>query len=149
MSSRGIAISALCFAFAASPPVRAQSSAAELAERQRSQLREDLARPEDCVADAMQPDTIVVCGDVGERAEQTRRAMSVLPQAVDPQVNQLDGLREPPCWVTGKKPCLRGGWAPPPIYLIDLDAIPDALTPEEAEHVYRAEDLPPQGAAPD
>ena len=152
MSSRSVALSALCFAFAAVPPLRAQDrsppDAAELAARQRAQLREELARPEECLPDAMQPDTIVVCRSVGQRRDETGRAMSVLPAPVDPQVNQLDGLREPPCWVTGKQPCLRGGWAPPPIYLIDLDAIPEALTPEEAEHVYRAEDLPPGDAPP-
>ncbi len=79
--------------------------------------------------------------------------MSVLPAPVDPQIDRLYGLREPPCWVTGNATaCIRGGWAPPPIHVIDLDAIPEALTPEEAEHVYRAQDMPaPQqmpGSAP-
>ena len=147
MSSRCVAVSAICFAIAANGPLRAQerrtTSAAELAARQRQQLREDLARPEECQPDAMQPDTIVVCGPTERRREETQRAMSVLPAPIDPQVNQLEDLREPPCWVTGNATaCIRGGWAPPPIYLIDLDAIPEALTAEEAEHVYRAEDLP-------
>ena len=154
MSSRSVALTAICCAIAAVPVSlcaqdRSTTSAAELAARQRAQLREDLARPEECQPDAMQPDTIVVCGPVERRREQTRRAMSVLPQPIDPQVNQLDGLREPPCWDSGKATaCFRGGWAPPPIYLIDLDAIPEALTPEQAEHVYRAEDLPPPEQAP-
>ena len=155
MSSRCVAVSAICFAIAANGPLRAQerrtTTAAELAARQREQLREDLARPEECQPDAMQPDTIVVCGPVERRREETQRVMSVLPPPVDPQVNRLDGLREPPCWVSGDASvCLRGGWAPPPIHLIDFDAIPDALSPEEAEHVYRAEDLraPEQQPAP-
>ena len=145
MSSRCVALTAICFAIAANGPLRAQerptTTAADLAARQRAQLREDLARPEECQPHAMQPDTIVVCGPVERRREETQRVMSVLPAPVDPQVNRLDGLREPPCWVSGDASvCLRGGWAPPKVYLIDLDAIPEALTPEEAEHVYRAED---------
>ena len=147
MSSRSVALSAICFAIAAPVPLSAQSrgsrTAEELAAQQREDLRSHLAQPEECQPDAMQPDTIVVCRSIEARRDQTRRSMSVLPPRVDPHVNRMDGLREPPCWVTGDSSvCIRGGWAPPPIYLIDLDAIPEALSPEEAQHVYRAEDLP-------
>jgi len=38
--------------------------------------------------------------------------------------------------------CHRMGRAPPPIYIVDFSKIPEALTPEEAAHVFRAEDLP-------
>ena len=43
--------------------------------------------------------------------------------------------------------CHRVGKAPPPIYIIDFDKIPVALTPEEAAHVVRAEDLPQDQAS--
>ena len=153
MSSRCVAVSAICFAIAANAPLRAQerrtATAAELAARQREQVREDMTRPQECQPDAMQPDTIVVCGPAERRRQATQSVMSVLPAPVEAQLNELNGLRAPPCWVTGDSSvCIRGGWAPPPLYLIDLDAIPEALTPKEAEHVYRAEDLPPQEPRP-
>ncbi len=93
------------------------------------------ARP--CEEGAQEDGTIVVCREL----EDPERYMSVLPRAVEVHVNQLDGLREPPCWVTGRWPCGRVGYAPPPIYLIDLDAIPEALTDAEAAQVMRAEDM--------
>jgi hypothetical protein len=41
------------------------------------------------------------------------------------------------------------GKDPPPIYIIDLAAIPKALTPEEAALVFRAEDrVSPEAASP-
>ena len=63
------------------------------------------------------------------------QAESKLPVASDRVI--LPGLNDPPCWVvpTGGV-CIRGGWKPPPVVLIDLDQFPDALTAEEAAGVF-------------
>lgn len=91
-----------------------------------------------CEDEVREDGAIVVCREL----EDPERYMSVIPHEVEVHANQIDGLREPPCWVTGRQPCNRVGGAPPPIYLIDLDAIPEALTDEEAAQVYRAPESP-------
>lgn len=87
-----------------------------------------------CENEVQEDGTILVCREL----EDPERYMSVLPREVEVHINQLDGLRDPPCWITGAWPCGRIGGAPPPIYLIDLDAIPEALTDVEAAQVRRA-----------
>ena len=116
----------------------AGGDAAAMAQQQSGEVRDALAEP-DCEQDEFQRDTIVVCAEMGEE-EATRAVMSVLPEPLVVQVNELEGLREPPCWVTGRWPCGRFGFAPPPVVLIDLDQFPDALTAEEAAQVYAVED---------
>ena len=65
-----------------------------------------------------------------------------------PQAPNVFGL--PPC--KAYLFCSKVGRAPPPIYIIDLDKIPEPLTPEEAALVFRAEDLAetasPEAASP-
>ncbi len=117
-------------------------------EAQRAELREGLAEPS-CAVDEFQPDTIVVCGETEDDAEQTRAVMSVLPPPIQSDRNLLGGLRDQPCWIAPRGGvCIRGGWAPPPVVLIDLDAIPEALTPEEEALVFTVEDAPPPETAP-
>jgi len=116
----------------------AQAEAEEMAAEQQAELRDAIA-PQDCARDEFQPDTIVVCGE--NSAEETREHMSVLPRPVASDRVIQPGLNDPPCWVvpTGSV-CIRGGWAPPPVVLIDLDQFPDALTPEKAAQVYAVEE---------
>jgi len=112
-----------------------EENTAAMAEQQRGELRDALTEP-DCEGDEFQRDTIVVCGEAGAAAE-TREHMSVLPLPVASDRVILPGLNDPPCWVvpTGGV-CIRGGWKPPPVVLIDLDQFPDALTAEEAAGVF-------------
>lgn len=56
-----------------------------------------------------------------------------------PRAPDVFGL--PPC--KSQTVCIKGGWVPPQVHLIDLSAIPHALTEEEAAMVFRAEDGPP------
>lgn len=151
MSSRCSVIAAGFFANAAFAGAYAQEEAVTaeaLIEQQRHDVESLLETPEDCAPDAMQPDVIVVCRDITEAEEQTREAMSVLPKPVQSDRRVFYGIADPPCWISNPGgACIRGGWAPPPIYLIDLDAIPEALSEEEAALVYRYEDLPAEAAS--
>ena len=65
-----------------------------------------------------------------------------------PRAPDVFGL--PPC--SSYAFCSRVGRTPEPRLLIDLEALPHPLTPEEAAHVFRAEDLPaatPEAASPE
>lgn len=136
MSSRSRRI-VLCIALLpASTPLCAQTQS-DPAARQQAQLRDAIAEPE-CAVDPVQRDTIVVCGAV--TGEETRRVMSVLPAPVQSDRIRMQGLNDPPCWIESRgAACMRGGYAPPPVVLIDLDQFPDALPPEEARAVQRVE----------
>jgi hypothetical protein len=80
-------------------------------------------------------------------ASPTERANAAdeMPPDPIPQAPYVLGLPECGVEVT----CHRFGRTPPPIYIIDLSAIPEALTPEESALVFRAEDQPtPEAASP-
>lgn len=90
---------------------------------------------------------IVVCAPRDAPADQglpspTERALAAGERPPDPIPAAPYVLGLPECKV--EVVCHRIGSAPPPIYIIDLEAIPEALTPEEAALVFRAEDLPPE-----
>ena len=124
--------------------VAQDARAATIADQQRGEVRDALAEP-DCERDEFQRDTIIVCGRAEAEAA-TRAVMSPLPAPVQSDRNLMGGLRDQPCWVT-RVPgvvCMRGGFAPPPVVLIDLDKFPDALSAEEAAHVFAVEANDPQ-----
>ena len=96
------------------------------------------------------PDEIVVCHE----DEENFRVESSLDEAIREGRPVRDGvprtpyvLELPECGV--EVVCHRIGRAPEPPLMIDLSALPVALTPEEAAHVYRAEDLPAAAASPE
>ena len=98
---------------------------------------------------APKPNEIVVCAPdpneyrVPSSLDDAIEAGRAVPDGV-PRAPDVLGLL--PCEAVG---CISIGKDPPPIYLIDLDAIPVALTPEEAALVFRAEDPPtPAEASP-
>ncbi len=93
---------------------------------------------------------IVVCRTLEDPeqfrvASPTERAYANGERPPDPIPSAPYVLGLPECGV--EVTCHRVGTAPPPIYIIDLKAIPEPLTPEEATYVYRAEDRPSPGAA--
>lgn len=146
MSSRGLrlllAVTSLSFPGVAraqdSGPDTGPVTAEAAAQRQRDELAEVLNRPEECDLDPAQPDTIVVCRELG--SEETERVMSVLPSPVESDRHMLPGLNDPPCWVAPRgSVCMRGGFRPPQVVLIDLDAIPEALSAEEEALVFAVE----------
>ena len=147
-SSRGAFSIALLVIAAISPANAlaqdAAGAAATLANQQRGEVINVLSEP-DCKRDEFQRDTIVVCAKA-EAEEATRAVMSPLPAPVQSDRNLVSGLRDQPCWVT-RVPgvvCVRGGFAPPPVVLIDLGKFPDALSAEEAAKVFAVEDGGPQ-----
>jgi len=113
-----------------------------LEDRRYEQPPVPLVEAQPCADQVREDGAIVVCRE----REDPARYMSVLPAPVEVRSNQIDGLREPPCWVTGRQPCHRMGFAPPPALMIDLDAIPEALPQEQADLVYRAEEAAPAEA---
>jgi len=126
-------------------PAAAQTEAPRTAEQFMEAAREaysiDETRPEACPAPV--GNEIVVCRrledpDQFRVASPTERAHAAGQRPPDPipSAPNVDG----PGIFRGKG--ITMGKDPPPIYIIDLTAIPEALTPEEAALVFRAEDRP-------
>ena len=67
----------------------------------------------------------------------------VMPPDRIPSAPNVFGI--PPC--KSYTFCAGIGRDPPPVLLIDLEAIPEALTAEEAAHIFRVEDAPSPAAA--
>lgn len=107
-------------------------------------------RSEPCAAPV--GNEIVVCRQIDAVPDQrlpspTERAHNAGDRPPDPIPDAPYVLGLPECKV--EVVCHRMGRAPPPIYIIDLSKIPEALTPEEAALVFRAEDTPtPEAASP-
>ena len=86
---------------------------------------------------------IVVCADRGEdlkvpsSAESDPRSRAALRNGV-PSAPQLD---RGSC--KGQPGCIVGGWAPPPVYYIDLTAIPEPAPGRDADRIARGEIPPP------
>ena len=109
-----------------------------------------VAEPEPDPCPTSPGDEIVVCGRLDQPDDQrlaspTERAYESGEMPSDPVPRAPYVLGLPQCGV--EVTCHRVGRAPPPIYIIDLSKIPEPLTPEEAAHVFRAEDLPTPAAA--
>ena len=97
------------------------------------------------------PGEIVVCK---KQDEEEFHVESSLDEAIREGRPVRDGIPRAP-YVLGlpecgvEVVCHRVGRAPEPRLMIDLAALPHALTPEEAAHVFRAEDLPADPASPE
>lgn len=130
-------------------PAKSQDrvSADDLIASQRADLATATRPPsDDCPQDALMQDVIVVCAE-GE-ADATERVMSPLPRPVASDRRVIREIETPPCWVERRSSvCIRGGYAPPPVVLIDLDAIPEALSDEDAAQVFAAGDRAGEAAA--
>ena len=133
----------LCLLLAALPAgVRAEQAAdpraEELIERAREVWR---VPPEDdpCAREAAEGE-IVVCA-----VRDTARYRVAPSSVVDPssRASLRDGMPRAPqldrgsC--KGQPGCITGGWAPPPLHLIDLDAIPEPPPGSDADKVARGE----------
>jgi hypothetical protein len=86
-------------------------------------------------------DEIVVCRDRGED-QQIERG--------DPDPNTLEGRRALNGGVPrapqfdrgsckGKPGCIQGGWAPPPVYYIDVTKLPEAPPGSDADKIAKGE----------
>lgn len=94
-------------------------------------------RPRDCGPSA--EGEIVVCApdDSRNRIPSTTQSDPGSEQARDLGDLRPPDLGPPSC--AGKPGCITGGWAPPPIYIIDLKAIPEAPAGSEADRIARGE----------
>jgi hypothetical protein len=87
-------------------------------------------------------DEIVVCADHGEDLKvpstsesdpNSREARRALDNGV-PRAPQLD---RGSC--KGQPGCITGGWAPPPVYYIDVTALPEAPEGSDADKIAKGE----------
>jgi hypothetical protein len=152
--SRAIAYLSALGACLAADPGRAQEqdAATGLTAEQMIEVERELYRSPDIrePCPEAKPGEIVVCHTDPEEF----RVESSTDEALRKGEPVYDGLPRAPD-VFGLPPCRaymfcsRIGRAPKPPLLIDLAALPHALTPEEAAHVFRAEDRPAEPAAPE
>ena len=103
-----------------------------------------LPKPGEIVVCPSDPDEFRVESPTDEAIRKGESVPDGIPRAPD-----VFGL--PPCEAYAF--CSRVGRTPEPPLLIDLDALPHPLTPEEAALVFRAEDVPddvttPEAASP-
>ena len=153
MLGRAVAFAAATTACLAAPVGRAQESEAtadlaaeELIEVAREEWR--TVEPKGCPA--AKPGEILVCKpedaefSVESSLDEAIREGKTVPDGI-PRAPYVLGLPECGVEVT----CHRMGGPLPRPLMIDLDALPVALTPEEAAHVFRAEDRPPAPATPE
>ena len=136
----------------AATPAMAQSerTAEQFIETARKVYAVEDAEPEVDPCAAPSGNEIVVCARRDKVPDQRlpsptdrARAADEMPPDPIPRAPYVLGLPECGVEVT----CHRVGRAPPPIYIIDLKAIPEGLTPEEAALVSRAEASPSPAAA--
>ena len=89
---------------------------------------------------------IVVCAPVDNdsfRVSSPTDDAIAAGEAVSDGVARAPALAPPPC--NPRSPgCIKFGQPPPMPPMVDYDAIPVPLTPEEAARVFRAEDGPPE-----
>jgi hypothetical protein len=144
----------LAAALSGAAPAAAQTEAARTAEQFIEAARETYSVDETRLEACPTPvgNEIVVCRQLEDPdqfrvASPTERANAAGEMPPDPIPSAPYVLGLPECGV--EVTCHRIGRTPPPIYIIDLDSIPVALTPEEAALVFRAEDRPPETATPE
>ena len=150
---RGAAVTLAIAALGLAAPAGAQSEqAAEqppTAEQLIATAREvysiDEPEPEPKPCAAATAAEIVVCQQRARVPDQrlpspTERAQAAGEMPPDPVPRAPDVFGLPPC--RSYMVCTKIGRAPPPILIIDLEALPEPLSPEEAALVFRAEDAP-------
>lgn len=99
---------------------------------------------------AAKPGEIVVCAlnpDEFRVESPTDEAIRNGEAVRDSALRAPDVFGLPPCRAYAF--CSKVGRAPEPPLLIDLEALPHPLTPEEAALVFRAEDAPAEPATPE
>lgn len=85
---------------------------------------------------------IVVCADRGEDLKVPSSAESdpssrAARRALDGNIPTAPQLDRGSC--KGKPGCVTGGWVPPPVYYIDMKAIPEAPEGSDADKIAKGE----------
>jgi hypothetical protein len=150
MRSRAVAVATALAACTAPLPGRAQETAdTRTADEMMEVARDEWRSPNLQRCPEAQPGEIVVCAEddakfrVESPIDEAIRKGEPVPDGI-PRAPYVLGL--PECGV--EVVCHRIGRAPEPPLMIDLTALPNALPPEEAALVFRAEDLPAEPATP-
>lgn len=91
---------------------------------------------------ARRADEIVVCVDRGDDLRVPSTAESdptslAARRALNNGIPRAPQLDRGSC--KGKPGCIVGGWAPPPIYVIDLAALPEAPEGSDADRIAKGE----------
>lgn len=91
---------------------------------------------------AGEPGEIVVCArrEQGQRVPSTSQsdpASRAARHALDNGVPRAPQLDRGSC--KGQAGCIVGGWAPPPVYMVDLKAIPEAPEGSDADRIGKGE----------
>lgn len=143
MRARHIVVALALAGWAASAGAQTETprTAEQFIETARETYSVDENRSEPCPAPV--GNEIVVCRQLEDPdqfrvASPTERALAAGEMPPDPIPSAPDVFGLPPC--KSQTVCMKVGRTPPRIYIIDLSAIPEALTPEEAALVFRAED---------
>jgi hypothetical protein len=138
----GLVIAAILM-MAAGPGDAAADSDAQIAARLlTAQARTGVASVQSRCDRPRQGDEIVVCVDRGEDLRVPTTAESD-PSSLAARRARNNGVPLAPqldrgsC--KGQPGCIVGGWAPPPLYLIDLKAIPEAPEGSDADKVAKGE----------
>lgn len=152
MSRRAAALAIAAFLPPASPAFAQELPAEHPTAEEMIEVAREAARPpglrrrcptpkgNEIVVCAPDPDEYRVPSGLDDAIAAGRAVPDGIPRAPD-----VFGL--PPCEAYAF--CATVGRDPEPPLIIDLEAIPEPLTPEEAALVFRAEDLPtPAGASP-
>ena len=94
------------------------------------------------------PGEIVVCAPVDHdsfRVSSPTDDAIAAGEAVDDGIPRASDLfKPPPCVPSLLSLCVSVGGGTPRPSLIDLEALPEPLSPEDAARVFRAEDVPPE-----
>jgi hypothetical protein len=139
-----------CLVGAAARPQDDEAAQGRTAEEMIEVAREQWRAPELRGCPEAKPGEILVCQedeedfDVESSLDEAIREGRPVPDGI-PRAPYVLGL--PECGVEVE--CIRIGRTPERPLIIDLSALPHPLTPEEAAHVYRAEDLPGAEASPE
>lgn len=89
-----------------------------------------------CETEPTEDGVIVVCREL----EEEERYRDPLPAPVASDRVIISEIETPPCWVvnTGGL-CLRGGWVPPPVLLVDVSDFPEKLSEEHRAAIVAVE----------
>ncbi len=102
---------------------------------------EDTPNPLDdskpCETQAQEDGVILVCRELTD----SEQYLSPLPQKTQSDRVIIPGLTDPPCWVSnpGGGLCIRVGYAPESVLIIDVTAFPEALSEEETTLIHKAD----------
>lgn len=96
-----------------------------------------------CESDSADPDAIVVCAPDRGEDQRVPSTAETDPHSLAARLYLNNGVPRAPqldrgsC--KGQPGCFVGGWVPPPVYYIDLKAIPEAPEGSDADKIAKGE----------